>query len=252
MDNCAIAIDDDAEHKNFINFFIECKDPMQQKLFVEFKQSLFGRHFLTYTFAVIITLLFAIYWGTVMYLEPTPFSIFTLLFTFTIPFPLLWGLTVLKQSVSSVPPQQYHRSFLIAENGLLLFSSVAMGLTVLARAFSKSCSHLSAFFTWTCTPFYGLPEFIIILLFLPLLCSVTLPTIKGMTITISYIWSLAIIIYAINQVYGIYVIPWMITALIIAIKLSYITSSFKMQLYKYFLKVKALQGRREEDARQLT
>lgn len=248
-------IDQNNTQKNSINYLLEFRDPHIQSQFINFKMTHYSRAYFTYPIATSLTVLFTIYW-VIAYINGISTSILiNSLFTFVVVLPLLWFMTYLKQSPKRYPLEENVRLFYFVENAFLIVISVGIGSTLITRTLHGECRGSTFLELWTCSPQTPCKTLTgnlsLIFIFVPLLCTKTLPSISTKVLIAVYLWTLAIMAVEVVVVDAIISIPYVFLAFAITLLLLAILTQTRLHLFLYFLEIEDLQRKRDEMATRL-
>lgn len=231
-----------------VNFFFEFIDPVQQSAFVDFKCGQFSSSYYSFPLSTIITAVLLTYWAIVLHDEHNALTIIASTFTVLFPIPLLWIIVCAKQRKIKTTK----RLQCLLENCFLLSSCIAFGLIIILRTSNPLCDTVSFLEIWSCAPLTNYknisPEAPIALMFLPVLCSITLSAISSLYLFFCYVWIVGIMLFALLYNRSLFAIAWVLTTFCIAVVLHCVTSWTQVQLFVYFTKVEELNRQREEDA----
>lgn len=231
-----------------ITMFYEFHDSTIQKEFIYFKSYQFGKRFYTWCVASFITFLFSAYFAIALLDNPSSFLLAIFCFTYLFTIPLLWLLSFVKQ-----------RQILLSdhvvcaiENAYMLSTTLSVGLIVIFRALNGPCASIAFLKIWTCAPLmkfkYLAADIPAIVIFIPLLCSITLPSINSLSLLFAYLWAIFVPIFAISYLDAVYAMPWFVVIYIVVVLVHIVISATQIQLFRYFRKIEALQQQRELDA----
>eukprot|EP01039_Chlorochromonas_danica_P008684 gene8684-9567_t len=244
--------DSSTPRKESFGLLLEFTDPVCQHKFVQFRANQLGRSFFTYASALLVSMVFVLYWFIIFRNNHHWISVFACALTFLFSTPLLWAIAYVKQS-GLFHLDVHPRLFFLLENAFLLALSVGEGLTVLSRALSGPCVGEVNFFTvWTCAPLghcHGLAgDTPSIFMYTPLLLSLILPSLSTKLILLVYVWIIVIMALAISFIGAVYSIPFVVTTIGIACLLHYLWLWSQLRIYEYFQEVADLQHKQCAEA----
>lgn len=212
-------------------------DEAHQQAFVEFKSAKFGKHFLSFSFASVATVISVLFWVMALYDRPEAFPIAIAVLTFTTLMPSLWLVCWVRQN----PQRMSRRAVWWAENSVMVIAVITVALLVLMRQTNGRCTNERFLSSWACTPIDGLAvETVLILLIIPLLCSLTLPSITALTVMLSYAIIMAVITIAAVLSHATVSIAWIIIAHVLVLAVHALTSWTQRTVYFYALQAQNL------------
>eukprot|EP01031_Cornospumella_fuschlensis_P033365 gene33365-40363_t len=231
------------------NFLLDFSHPNRQEAFISFKVEQILFNFLV---TAGLTVGLVLYWSVALVSNPDADTAILSAITFVFVILLSWFLAYVKKYHFRSFYVKNRVTFTVLENFFMVIFSLVLDLIVLMRVLSGACKNTTFLRIWHCNlaaPVRGMPiDSSICVIFLPLLCSMTLPLINSKSALLCYVVNntfLFVLIGVYNATSAISIFA-ICTAIAVSIHFMYAYSQALM--FVYFVKTQTLQQQREDDA----
>ncbi|RYH22973.1 hypothetical protein EON65_18460 [archaeon] len=234
------------------NFLLDFVNPQRQEALISFRVEQFGGILFTFLVATGLTVGLVLYWVVALVGHTGLDSIILSACTFVFVIALSWFLAYVKKFHFRDAYVANRLTFTVLENFFMVTFSLILDFIVLTRVLTGACKSTSFLHIWHCNlaaPVRGMPiDSSICAIFVPLLCTMTLPLISSKVALLCYIVNNSFIYTLIGVYRATSAISILSICTFIALSIHYMYTYSQVLLFVYFVKTQTLQQQREEDA----
>eukprot|EP01031_Cornospumella_fuschlensis_P026912 gene26912-32521_t len=234
------------------NFLLDFSHPNRQEAFISFKVEHFGQILFNFLVAAGLTVGLVLYWSVALASNPDADTAILSATTFVFVILLSWFLAYVKKYHFRSFYVKKRMTFAILENFFMVAFSLILDLIVLMRVLAGACKNTTFLHIWQCNfaaPVRGMPiDSSICAIFVPLLCSMTLPLINSKAALFCYVVNITFIYVLVGVYDASSAISILAICTTIAVSIHFMYAYSQVLLFVYFFKTQTLQRQREDDA----